>query len=241
MTPRSAIPSSWADRLTDGPISLGQDLATTERGTSNPSGLAVQQRVGRQVMTRLMVSWKTSDPSVTRQVLAAVLDDIEAKRMKPRRLVVDASNEKFFASDLRKQFGGRVAVELIGGNNKIKFRGEELDAKTLLGNLYVSAIEDGFLLLPGGEWIMLDHRLVKREAGGFQTDTGPNGEHGDTFDAGKLAYYGLQSTSGTVRAEALQVGSFGGMNSDSKRPVFTDPWMDGIARQNLEGMPSHLA
>jgi hypothetical protein len=240
MIPRQAIPSTWADRLTDGPIALGYDIATTERGTSNPSALNVQQRDGRRVLTRLIVSWKTRDPAVARQVLKAVLDDIEERRMKPRRLVIDASNEKYYAADVRTLLAGRVAVELVGGNQKIEFRGESLDAKTLLGNMYVSAIEDGFLLLPAGDWIMLDHRLVMREGGGFVTNLGPNGEHGDTFDGGKLAYWGLNSSGGPVKADAIQVGSFGG-GVDTKRPVFTDPWMDGIARQNLESQGGYLA
>lgn len=241
MLVRAAIPRDWSDRLTDGPISLGLDLATTTRATSNPSAIAVQQREGRQTLTRLMISWKTADPDVTEAVVACVMDDIERAARKPRRLVIDNSNEKFFATRLRRRFAGRTIIDLVAGNQKIEFRGETLDSKTLLGNLYASAIEDGLLLLPAGGWIELDHRLVMREAGGFITQLGPNGEHGDTFDAGKLAYYGLQSTTGTVRADALQVGNFNAGNSDSKRPVFTDPWFDGIARQNLEPSAGYIA
>jgi hypothetical protein len=240
MTPRQAIPSTWADRLTDGPISLGYDIATTQKATSNPSALAVQQREGRKVLTRLLISWKTREPAVARQVVSCVLDDIEARRLKARRMVIDASSEKYYAADVRTMFAGRVAVELIGGNQKLEFRGESLDAKTLLGNLFVAAVEDGFLLLPAGEWVMLDHRLVMREGGGFVTNLGPNGEHGDTFDAGKLAYWGLNGSGGPVRADAIQVGNFGAMGA-SKRPHFTDPWMDGIARQNLEPSNDLLA
>lgn len=241
MTPRLAIPSEWADRLTmDGPIAIGYDVATTQGGKSNPSSISVQQREGRMVHTRLLVAWKSREPEVARQMIDALLSDIERRGLKPRRLEIDASSERYFAADIRTHFMGRMATELIAGNQKLEWRGETLDSKTLLGNMYVSALEDGFITLPAGEWIEVDHRLVMREAGGFKTLLGPNGEHGDTFDAGKLAYWGLHSSSGTVRADPLQVGDFG-FNKNPVRPVYNDPWMDGIARQNLEPQSNFLA
>ena len=207
MTPRQAIPSTWADLLTDGPISLGYDVATTERGKSNPSGITVMQSGGRLSISRLVVTWKTMDPAIAHQVISCILDDLESRKAKPRRLVIDASSEKYFAVDTRTTFRKRCPVELISGNQKIKFRNEELDSKTLLGNMYTSAMEDGFILLPAGDWIELDLRLVKREAGRFVTDLGPGGEHGEVFDSGKLAYWGLQTrTNNTEGIKALAVG-----------------------------------
>jgi hypothetical protein len=191
------------------------------------------------IYTRLLVSFKSREPAVARQMISAILEDIEAARTKPRRLVIDASSERYFAADIRTAFAGRVAVELVSGAEKLEFRGERMDAKTLIGNMYVSALEDGYVTLPAGEWIEVDHRLVMREAGGFTTSLGPNGEHGDTFDACKLAYWGLHS-SGPVRAEALQVGGFG-QKLDGSRPVYSDPWLDGIVRQNLEPQQNTLA
>lgn len=222
MTPREAISSAWTSRLTDGPLALGYDIATSERGTSNPSALTVMQRDGRMAISRLVISWKTREPAVARAVLTAVLDDLRAADKKPRRLVIDASSEKYYAADLRTFLRSRVAVELVAGGQKLSFRNEEMDAKTLLGNMYVSAIEDGLLLLPEGAWIELDHRLVKREAGRFVTDLGPGGEHGDTFDSGKLAYWGLQSA-GVVGAAAVQVGTGTGAASPAKRPGLIGP------------------
>lgn len=207
MTPRQAISSDWIALLTDGPIALGYDVATTQNGQSNPSALCVMQRDGGVAISRLVVSWKTREPEVARQVITAVLDDIQAAGRKARRLEIDASSEKYYAADMRTFVRLRCPVELVAGGEKLKFRGEEMDAKTLLGNMYCSAMEDGLILLPAGEWIELDHRLVKREAGRFVTDLGPSGEHGDTFDAGKLAYWGLQSGSGSAKAEAAAVGS----------------------------------
>lgn len=222
MTPRLAIDPAWADLLTDGQLALGYDVATTEKGTSNPSAVVVMQRESRLCLSRLVISWKTREPAVARAVLGCIFEDIEARGKKPRRLVIDASSEKYYAADIRTAFARRCPVELIGGNQKLKFRGEELDAKSLLGNMYCSGLEDGLILLPAGEWIELDHRLVKREAGRFVTDIGPGGEHGDTFDAGKLAYWGLQG-GGPAQARGVAVGGIGTRNPLMSRPGLIGP------------------
>lgn len=229
MTPRQAINPAWADLLTEGPIALGYDVATTERGTSNPSGVTVLQREARLSISRLVVTWKTREPAVARAVLGCIFDDIESRGLKPRRLVIDASSEKYYAADVRTAFVRRCAVELVSGNQKLKFRGEEMDAKSLLGNMYCAALEDGLLLLPAGEWIEMDHRLVKREAGRFVTDLGPGGEHGETFDGGKLAFWGLQG-GGPVQAHAVPVGSMGGRDPLKNRPGVIGP-IGGMNRQ----------
>lgn len=227
MTPREAIPRDWSARLGDGALALGYDVATSEGGTSNPSAVNVMERVGRICISRLVVSWKTREPAVARQILSCVLDDIQAAGRKPRRLVIDASSEKYFAADMRTYLRARVAVDLVAGGQKLSFRGEELDAKTLLGNMYSSAIEDGLLYLPSGEWIEYDHRLVKREGGRFVTDLGKNGEHGDTFDAGKLAFWGLQS-GGPPQAAAAQVGTgVSGSKNLNNRPGLIGPLRGG--------------
>lgn len=222
MTPREAISSAWADLLTEDPISLGYDVATSERGAANPSAVNVMQRCGRVAISRLVVSWKTQEPEVARQILTAIFDDIKSRGMKARRLSIDGSSEKYYAADMRTFLRSRCPVDLVAGNQKLKFRGETLDAKSLLGNMYSSALEDGLLLLPAGEWIEFDHRLVKRDGGRFVTDLGPGGEHGDTFDAGKLAYWGLQS-SGSPKAEAAAVGSASASESLKNRPGLIGP------------------
>jgi hypothetical protein len=198
MTPRDAIPSSWADLLTDGPLAVGYDVATTDKGKSNPSGITVMQQVGKLSVSRLVVTWKTAEPEVARQVISCVLDDIDSRGLRVRRLVIDASSEKYFAADMRAFIRKRCAVELVSGNQKLKFRNEEMDAKSLLGNMYASALEDGFILLPAGAWLEMDLRLVKRENGRFTTDLGPGGEHGEVFDSGKQAYWGLQTRSNST-------------------------------------------
>ena len=215
MTPREAIPVSWIDALDQsGEIAMGFDPATTEKQTSNPSSLSVVQRVLPVCRVVLLVSWKTSDDRVSKAMLRRALDDLLAARRKARRLCVDASSEKFFAAQVRREFGAYVPVELVVSNEKKTYRGQGLDAKTLLGNLYTSALEDGLIELPPGDWIKEDHRLVTREKGGFVYNLGKDGQHCDTFVSTELAYWGLCSSSGPVEASAAQVGSFGHARRD---------------------------
>lgn len=230
LTVADAIPPHWTALLKEAPVGLGLDLATTEKGTSNPSSLTVGQRWQGRFYARLVLAWKTADPDVTEAIVKLVLDQLHAVNVRPRRLGVDASNERFFATSLRKTFGGRVIVDLIAGNDKLKHRGTELDAKTLLGNLWASALEDGLVVLPVDEFIATDYRLVKREAGGFVTETGKGGEHGDCFDSGKLAYWALEGQGGPVSAEPLNVGSYD--ISRSERPGIRNRLMRR-ARQNI--------
>ncbi len=226
-----AIPADWTSRLTSGPVGMGYDIATTERGTSNPSSLTVSQSVGGKWFARLVLAWKTSDPEIAKAILARVLDQLAAVHARPRRLCVDASNEKYFARQIQQLFSARVPVELIAGQQKLRHRGIELDAKTLLGNLFAALLEDGLAVIPSADWIEYDYRLVKREAGGFVTETGKNGEHGDCFDSGKLSHWSLTSGSGTVAADPIPVGEFG--HGPNVRPGIKNPWLRRAAAPRL--------
>lgn len=211
MTPREAIPQDWTERLSEtGRVALGLDLATTEKKTSNPASFTVFQEHGKRFVARLIVSWKTADPDVTTQLVAAVVDDLIAANHPPVRLVIDASNEVFFARLLQKSLRPKVQCLLIKGSEKIKYENEEMDSKTLLGNLFANHIDDGLILLPSGKWIADDYRLVGKEAGRFVTSLGKSGEHGDNFDSGKLALWGLLGRTGSaVGVEGVAVGDYG--------------------------------
>jgi hypothetical protein len=101
--------------------------------------------------------------------------------------------------------------------------------------MYCAALEDGLLLLPAGAFIELDHRLVKREGGRFVTDLGPGGEHGETFDAGKLAYWGLQA-GGTISAQAMEVGGSGAHSALKNRPGLIGPIGGGRSLNRTGGV-----
>lgn len=224
MTPREAIPQSWTDHLTDGDIGLGLDLATSDKKTSNPSSLTVTQKIGRQFKTRFNVSWKTDDPAVTTAICELILDDLLKIGKKAKRLSIDASNEVFFAKELKKKFSKYCQIKLIKSGQNIKHDGHELDAKTLIGNIYINLIEDGLLDLPNSKFLFDDHRLVKRDRGSFTTETGKNGQHGDTFDSGKLSVWSLIKGGGSVSAQAVDTS---GKAHSKSRPGLMGPISKG--------------
>jgi hypothetical protein len=64
--------------------------------------------------------------------------------------------------------------------------------KQYLGNMLVNEFQMNRGAIPPDRYIKNDIRLVKRDKGTFATDLGENGEHGDTFDAIKLALQALR-------------------------------------------------
>jgi hypothetical protein len=215
MTPRDVIPAAWTSLLRDGPVTFGLDLGTTEKKTSNPSSLTVTEKWDGLYIERLVTAWKTKDEAITKAILEIVVDDLILSGRKWRCGCIDASNETYYASILQKMVKRRCTVHLIKGGEKLKHGLQEMDSKTLLGSLYVNAHSDGLLATPEGTWIKDDRRLVKRDKGRFEADLGKLGEHGDTFDSGKLAYWGQLRGGGGVHAEAVSTsGSARGDDED---------------------------
>jgi hypothetical protein len=195
LTPRQALSKDWTRHLTGGPIGIGLDVATTANKTSNPSALTVSQQEGRIIHERLVIRWKTTDDRVTTGFVQCVFDDLTALRRKARGLSVDASNEVFLCRQLKRNFSKFCPVHLIASGATTNWKGEDITHKILLGNLYAALFEDSLITIPNLAWIIEDHRLVQRDKGSFKTDLGPNGEHGDTFDSGKLSYWSLLAKS----------------------------------------------
>lgn len=206
ITARESLPKSWTDFLNGGPIGVGMDLGTTQKGTSNPSSITVAEKDGRIFKGRLVIAWKTNNPDISEEFLRLVLSDLEDSGSPARRVCLDASNEVFFCKTLKKHLSRFAPFSLIKGGENFHYEGEDHQAKTLLGNLYVNALEDGLWTLPPGEFIKTDHRLVARERGSFIAATNNSGQHGDTFDSGKLSQWALIKGGGRVRADAVAVG-----------------------------------
>lgn len=204
-TPRDAIPKDWTRLLGTGPLGLGLDLATTEKETSNPSSLTVMEKAGPLYVTRLVLRWKTSREEVTRAVLAVVFGDLQLAKRRPLRLCVDATNERFFAQALAKQFSKFCPVQLVVASEKTQHQGEDFDYKTYTGNLYVNTFADGLMRLPDARWLKDDHRLVSKAAGRFVAAIDPSGAHADTFSSGCLARLALEGR-GRAEASAAPVG-----------------------------------
>lgn len=203
MTPRAAIPLEWTSYLGTGKLGIGHDIATTTKGTSNWSSLAVIEHLAPLYIIRLMMRWRTAASSDNIEILDAVVSDIEASGRRPRRLCVDSSNEKYHADRIKGYFAGRVPVELVAGGEAIDWRGARYNYKTLLGDLYSNAFEDNLIAMPGGIWILDDHRLVGKDGGRYVTEVGKDGGHGDTFDGGKLALWAI-TAKGAISPGSVQ-------------------------------------
>jgi hypothetical protein len=208
---RDLIPVDWIDRVKPmGRIGLGHDVATSEGAVANPASLVVTQEDGNQKPERLVVAWKTEDPAVATALIKMVIEDLRRAGHTGLRLCVDASSEVYYARSLRTALLSLCQVLLIKGNQKVKHKGEEMDSKTLLGNLYANAVNDGQVPMPSGKWIAEDRRLVKKKGGKFYADLGKDGEHGDTFDGGKLALWSLMGRAKSGHGvAAVQVGGGG--------------------------------
>jgi hypothetical protein len=183
-------------------VGLGFDVATTNKGTSNPSALAVAEEISPEITIRALLVWKTRDPEVARERLRRVVETIAARPGGPARaLAVDATNERYFAEDLRKQFEALLPVELVVSSQSYEKPGLDKPTrwKEYLGEQYVALMEDNHLTLPPEAYVRADHRLVIKDRGRFVCEPDSQGRHGDTFDAAKLSVYAL--INGPVRIE----------------------------------------
>jgi hypothetical protein len=203
---RDCIPKDWTKLIGNGPIGLGLDPATTEKDTSNPSSVTVMEKAGPLYVQRFVLRWKTSKEEVTRGMMRVIFEDLTKTQLRPRKLCIDATNERFFAQRLQKMFTIYCPVQLIVASEGVEHGGESFDYKTLLGNIYVNDFSDSIARMPDNLWLRDDHRLVKKKAGRFVADVAPDGSHADTFDSAKLARFALEG-SGRAEASAVAVGS----------------------------------
>lgn len=203
------LPSDWIDLIDpDSPLlGLGLDVATTTNKKSNPSALALTQKVGVRYPLRLLVSWKSRDPEVAYEIVRRVITHIP-HGLKVKALNIDATSERFFAVTLKRRLAGVCLVRMINSSNTTTFKGEMMSMKAFLGNQAVNIIEDGFALLPNEAWVKTDFRLVSRDRGSFVTEVDNEGRHGDCFDAYKLSLDAIISKGGPVVAAGAQVGSY---------------------------------
>ncbi len=206
ITLRQAVPRDWTRLLSNGRLGVGHDVATTEKKTSNPSSITVMEHAGGRYIERLVVVYKTASEDVAMAMLQQVLDDIRDAGRKPRRMCVDASSEVYYAQRVQKRFIKYCPIELVKSGATVIRGTETFSHKVLLGNQYASLFEDGLIATPGEKWYRDDQRRVIRDKGSFATETGENGEHGEVFDSGKLAFWALEHGTGRVEAQAVPVG-----------------------------------
>lgn len=219
MNPRSihindVFPKGWRGYFAPtGRVGIGMDLGTTTKAKSNPSALAITQEVGLDFIVRLALRWKTSNPEVSFQILQQALELPHGLAV--RKVCIDASNERFFAADIKSKLAGRVTVEPVINSESITYLGQKMLVKSYLGNLFINTIDDGHLWLPSEAWLEKDIRSVKSEKGTFSADVDEEGNHADVFDGIKLSLHALVTKGGPVQANPTQVGTFGGQKPQS--------------------------
>lgn len=211
------------EQLGPGPVGLGWDLATTENETSNPNGFTVMQQCGDEFVEVAVFVWKTKDPRIAKMRAREIVGAVAARKAggRARRLCVDATNERYFATELRNELGAVIPVELVIGSETIEVPAHEepITMKQYLGGQYVAVLNDNHLTLPPERYIKEDHRLPKTEKGKFVCVPDAQGRHGDTFDGGKLALRALRSNAGAIRTPA-GIHHGGGESTESTSRIF---------------------
>lgn len=198
------------ENLGTGRLGLGVDWATTTKGTSNPTAVAVVEQVGAGYVARLIVAWKTADPAQAESLLRLIVRAANGRRAggRARRLCQDATNERYHAENIRKALRPEVPVESLVGSTTIDRPGaESITVKQFRCAELVHTLAENQLTLPPDRYIFADWRLVKKDRGDFSTEIDDDGRHGDTFDAVSFALYALRRGKETPDLRPTRVGT----------------------------------
>lgn len=187
-----------AKHIGAGPVGIGVDLATTEKGVSNPTAAAVMTRDGAELIVPLIVTWKTKDPLLAEERITRLVDTVarRAEGGRAKALSIDGTNERYFAATIRNKLASRLPVNIVIGSENADIPGQEpQNWKQYLGSGLVNELDDNHLTIPAERYIREDWRLLRKERGLFVCDPQEDGKHGDTFDGTKLARHALKHTS----------------------------------------------
>lgn len=213
------LPANWRDVFSrDYPrVGIGVDPATTTKKKSNPTGVAVIQQVGLSYFVRLLLRFKTSDPQVTTAILRELATGLPHS-LKVRRICILATNERFYAAQLKRELAGIVPVDPVIESEATVYLGENMLVKSYLGNQLVNTIEDGYLPLPDETWVKADLRQVVRDKGTFTAEPDENGNHADGFSATSAGLHALISKGGPAVADAVDISGGKTRRRDLKNP-----------------------
>ncbi len=178
-------------------IGIGFDVATTTKGKSNPSVVSIMEEHGPEWVVRARFIWKTADPSIANDRLAAILDTLQRCGVRPRALAQDATNERYYAEQNRRLFRARLPVLLVVASQAVDKPGldKPTNWKEYLGHQLIAKLNDNNLTLPPDDYTRVDYRLVMKDRGKFVCEPNDQGMHGDCFDADKLAGHALSDVS----------------------------------------------
>jgi len=218
----SHLTFDWRHLIGDGKVAIGIDPATTEKKKSNPTGVAIVEKVIDDFILRLALRFKTNDPEIVKAVLRKLCNLGHGRR--PKRLCIDGTSERFFAAEVKKQFSSFCPVIILVSSESTSYMGQDMSVKAYLGNLLINTIDDGHFLMPETKWLKDDFRSVLRDRGSFNNVVDSAGNHGDVFDGSKNALYGLVNKGGPAAAFAAQVGTFGQQRqfADKRFPQHND-------------------
>lgn len=194
-------------------IGLGFDVATTTKGTSNPSAFSVMEDHGPEALVRARFVWKTKDPDVANERIDGIIGVLERRPGgRAKALAQDASNEKYYAEANRKRLRAKLPVHLVVSGESVDKPGldKPTNYKEFLGDSLVAKLDDNNLTLPGDQYTRMDYRLVMKDRGRFVCEPNDQGMHGDTFDSDKLALHALTRRSGRGYVAAAAVGGYEG-------------------------------
>lgn len=198
-----------AAKLGSAKAGIGVDWATTEKGVSNPTSVAVVENSGSEIIVRAIFMWKTADPDIAELRLKSIVETVNGRKEggRARALCQDATNERYFCKRIRKALRSLVPVHSIVSSESCEKAGEPMNWKQYLGSQYVGVLDDNKLTLPPERYVREDHRLVKKSKGSFDCVADEKGRHGDTFDAVKLAIEATMSKGGDpYKVKALGLG-----------------------------------
>jgi hypothetical protein len=199
-------------------IGLGFDVATTTKGTSNPSVLSIVEEHGPEWIVRARMVWKTKDPEIANERLDGVIDLI-ARRPGGRAVALaqDATNEKYYAEDNRKRLRRQLPVILVVASESVDKPGldKPVNYKEFTGEALVAKLDDNNLTLPPDTYTRQDYRLVMKDRGRFVCEPDDQGRHGDTFDGDKLGGFALRC-GGMGRTIVPATVSVTGVNRDPR-------------------------
>ncbi len=208
---RELVPMTWACALA--PLretGVGHDQSTTDKvGTSNPSSLTFIQEEGIFRHTRLIVRWLSRFPRVNDALIALLLHDLKGSGARMKGMGIDASNETFNAQRMQTMFSRILPVRLYKSGEKHPTKPGNW--KDHLGGQYAQLFMDGLITLPASgngrdaEWVLTDHSLAVKGPTGI-TNQSSRGNHGDTFDSGKLAAEELEAGAGMPEVYGASAG-----------------------------------
>jgi hypothetical protein len=225
---QTALPAGALDHIS-GTVTVGLDLATTTKKKSNPTSLAIGDMRDGHFAARLILWWKTANPHVTTDRTLLILRALQSMDVRVHGLGIDATSERYFADLLKGAIGSLAPVSLLVSSESIDTPEGKINLKTLMGNRLADAAESDKLTLPFSTYVYKDWMRVVKDRGGYDAAVGPNGEHGDTFDAVKICNH-LFTT--TTEVEAL----FPGIGDLAASGRSKDPsWMERT-RDFLEGL-----